>query len=207
MKFLICLISILLCSLKATACSCLPLTHRFLQHVEGYDFVGLVEVVRKDTIYHEDDKRIWYAFTIVRVIEQYHGEPVGDEVKIVDAKGFECFTRLHYRRPGDRRIVKGFLKPLSEYMYNYLASNPLPPTDWGERCLELFLCDVNQLRVVDDNVHGVISCHLRTVWVGLRKFGDHVTFGLFANKTRGRRLWQSMPLKRFERKIRKRVSA
>ena len=157
--------TVLFCFLStgiALGCDCTTnVSHRFMDNINNYSFVAMVEVLRKDTVRGKERGGLAsaafshiYTFTVVKIIKQYSGKLLEKEVKIFDPKGFECLNRLHYMHTGDRFIVKGGITDINEQVFTDW-DKPLPK----EYILLLGLCDTHQLSVDKDQVTGQVTAH------------------------------------------------
>ncbi len=191
----------------AFGCTCAKGTYRFVDHIAKYSFVGLVEVIGKDTINGEsiDNSKPFaqsndYAFTVVKIINQYSGRYVGKEIKIIDSKGFECFTRLGFKNFGDKFIVKGFIADVNEYIYS--VENQKPKKD----ILVLSLCDMNRLYVDGNEVTGWITVNKSNRWWVWTMFLKKITFGLIDRERRRKKFEpQRMGIDKFIELIKEKI--
>lgn len=146
----------------ALGCDCTThVIYRFMDNIDKYPFVAMVEVLSLDTIRGKASGGPTssvlsqpYTVTVVKIIKQYSGKLLNEEIRILNAKGFECFTRLHYTNTGDRFMVKGGIADINEYVVTDWYT-PLPKED----ILILGLCDIHQLSVDKDQVNGQVTAH------------------------------------------------
>ncbi len=158
------------------ACSCAKVSYVFMDRVHRSSFVAMVEVVGKDTIKGFDPSSD-YAFTVVKIINQFAGKFVGNEIKIIESKGYECFTGLRYKNIGDRLVVKGSISDVSEYVYRDREK------EWPkEDILALSLCATNQLYIDGDYVKGWITKNKWNKWHRWSSLIKRITFGLIERK-------------------------
>lgn len=162
------------------ACQCQKSTYRFVDNLHKYHFVGLVEVIGRDTVVKSQDD---YTFTKVRIINQYHGDFVGHNLSIVEAKGFECITRLETNRIGDKAIIKGFYAEAGEYLSAYdVNTNQVERRKLESPVLILSLCDKNQLYVNGDTVKGYITKNKPNAKVQRGRTLHKLSFGLISTR-------------------------
>ena len=202
MKFIVLIhfiLFLILISTNAYSCSCTSLTEKYIDKIDLYDFAGRVKVLKRDTIYHSRNEKIWQSCTTVKVINQYKGEISRDTLQIIDSKGFECFGTLRFENIGDEVIVKGFDSRIENHLIDYNDPNlGIDKVNKGY-CLELFLCDVNQLNIVDNYVVGYITLKRNGFWDRIRKFiGKHISA---LDKSINNYPPQKMTISEFESKI------
>jgi len=150
-RFLFSLIIILFYNSIYCCCTCIKSTNTFVDDLEKYEFVGIVEVIKKDSIIKNE---IDYTFTIVKVISQFTGKFFGQTFRIIDAKGFGCITSLGNNQIGSKSIIKGNFSSRSNWDFEY--------GNLGQReeyVLYLGLCDMNQLSIdiSENNVLGFLT--------------------------------------------------
>src|SRR4030095_8113174 len=115
--FLSCQLFIVLClPYYVYSCECASITTKFIDGLNRYDFVGLVEVIGRDTIKNADYDN---SFTIVKVLKQYLGKQVELIIPIVEGTGFECFVSLPNVNVGSRFIIKASFDIRVEYEANF----------------------------------------------------------------------------------------
>lgn len=203
-KSIIAVISLYLLSTEiALGCECTNPSYKFMDGISGYPFVAMVEVIRKDTargypmvnsksFNHSHD----YAFTVVKIIKQYSGSHSGDEIKIIDSKGFECFSSLFYKNIGDKFMVKGFIHDINEHVFRFW-DKPLPKED----ILVFPLCDTSQLQFGNNYVTGWIT--IKGNYRSIRRRNTIlkiISFGLINRKKKGKEFVpQQMRIEKFER--------
>jgi len=190
-------------------CECTKVSYKFMDRIERAPFVAIVEVIRKDTISGSElgnpnsfAQSSGYSFTVVKILKQYSGKYFGQEIKIIDSKGLECFTKLFYKNIGDKFIVKGGVADINEYVYR----------DWdkqlpNENILVLGLCSTNQLQLDNNNITGWItlkgdqrSCRRRSAFLKI------ISLGLINRKKKGKEFMpQQMKLEKFEKKLSHRI--
>lgn len=191
MKNKLVLFTLFFCIATSGFCSqCSKVSWRFMDRVNNYPFVGMVEVIGKDTITSKYDS---YTTTKVKVLQQYKGQFIGNEINIIDAKGFEYFVSLNYQNIGDKFIIKA--SPLSSNSYEYNKTNK------KLNIIKLGLCDTNTLWIKNNTVNGDITINKMRVkyfWSGLLK---KITFGLIDLKSKlyGQpRKYQTITLDKFQ---------
>jgi len=168
-------------SLFSCQCQKKNVTHRFVDDLKKYAFVGLVEVVKVDTVVQ---KSFNYGYTKVKILELFQGKYDKDEIDIVNAKGFECFVRLRSQKLGQKAIIKGFLNKRSQYEYK-VDKNGIPVVDsvaLKADVLVLDLCDENQLYVEKDTVIGNLTKDVQQRAYSFGGFIHKITFGLLTNE-------------------------
>lgn len=175
-----------------------------MDYISDYPFVGLIEVIGKDTVYGTplSDSQPFsgsYSFTKVRIINQYRGNHVGNEIAVIDSKGFECFIRLPKNSLGNRYLVKGFVADINDYIYNL---DGIPKRN----ILVLSLCDTNTLFVDNTEVVGWITKNKWDRWRQWTNFIKSITFGLVKrNGSKKKFKFQRMELSHFIRILNHRV--
>lgn len=193
----------------AFGCECAKGTYDCMHGIKKYPFVAMVEVMKKDTISgiqsgtsKDFAKSTGYSFTTVKILKLYSGRYSGQEIKIIDSKGYECFIRLFYKNIGDTLIVKGEIADVNKYVFS----------DWdkqlpNESILVLGLCSMNQLLLEKNNVIGWISKDKSHRWSRRNQFLKNITFGLVDRRKKGWKKFehQQMKIEKFERKLRKRI--
>src|SRR5688572_25616159 len=107
-------------------CECASSTSKFMDGLKNYDFVGLIEVVGRDTTKNYDYDN---AFTLVKILKQYQGKSIGTSISVVEGQGFECFVSLPNVNIGSRFIVKGSFDKRSEYEANFPTKAKSPNTN------------------------------------------------------------------------------
>ncbi len=164
----------------AIGCECTKMSYKFMDRIERSPFVAMVEVVRKDTVFGVQlgnsnffARSSGYSFTVVKILKQYSGKYLGQEIKIIDSKGFECFTKLFYQNIGDKCIVKGGIADINEYVFR----------DWdkqlpNENILALGLCSTNQLQFENNSVIGWVTKNSMHRWWRCNRFLKKTSFGL-----------------------------
>jgi hypothetical protein len=196
----------------AFGCQCTKVSYTFMDKIDRYPFVALVEIIRKDTVKSEKssnsinlDQSYNYAFTVVKILKQYSGKNYRQEIRIIDSKGFECFTRIFYRNIGDKFIVKGVIADINEYIFYMDWDKKLPKED----ILVLPICINHQLQFDGNIVSGTISKNRSHRWWLWNKFFRKISFGLI-NTDKERKGWkafapQQMTIEKFERKLKRRI--
>lgn len=191
------------------ACTCAKGSYTFMDKIDKYPFVAMVEVIGKDTIRGKPIENINsflhsldYAFTTVRVLNQYSGKYIGNEIKIIDSKGFECFTRLSFKNIGEKFIVKGGIADVNDYVYTDFDKS-LPKED----ILVLSLCDTNQLLVEGNEVKGWITLNRSNRWWKFTSFLKRISFGLIDRKRKPGKKFklQEMAVEEFVKLIKERT--
>lgn len=191
------------CLIEATfGCECTNVSYKFMDKIETYSFVAMVEVVGRDTLPKNETSPLKeYGFTVVRIINQYSGEPVGKKIKIIEGKGYECFVKLRFKNIGDRFIVKGKIKDVNDYIF----------IDWDKQLPQediavLSLCDTHQLSVKDNKVSGWITKGIRPKKQQWNSFLRKISFGWIDKEDDNQNFkLQQMSLHRFKRILKKRV--
>jgi hypothetical protein len=180
-----------------------------MDSVDKYPFVAMVEVVKKDTVSGEQlgssksfVQSTGYSFTVVKILKQYSGKYLGEEIKVIDSKGFECFTKLFYKNIGDKFIVKGGIEDINEYIFTSWEK-PLPK----QEILVLWLCDTNQLQLDEKGVTGWITKNSSHKWWRCSQFLKKISFGLINREKKGWKEFQpqQMKIEEFERKLKFKV--
>lgn len=193
----------------AFGCECAKISNHFMHGIKKYPFVAMVEVMKKDTISgmqlgtsKEFAKSTGYSFTTVKILKLYSGKYNGQEIKIIDSKGYECFTKLFYKNIGDTLIVKGEIADVNRYVFR----------DWdkqlpNESILVLGLCSMNRLLLEKNSVIGWISKNRSHRWWRRSQFLKSITFGLVDREKKRRKKLkpQQMKIEKFERKLRRRI--
>jgi hypothetical protein len=183
-------------------CECLKVSHRFMDNISKYPFVGMVEVIGKDTIQESFGNTTipssHYTFTKVRIVNQYSGRYVGSEIKIIDSKGFECFTKLFYKNVGDKFIIKAWIADVGEHLYRGIEELP------KEEILVLSLCDMNSLHLEENIVSGWITVNRSNRWWTWTDFLKKISFGLI-ERERKKLKPQRMGIEKFRELIKERI--
>lgn len=208
-KVLITTINLYLLSIGiAFGCECTKVSYRFMDRIDRYPFVAMVEVIRKDTITGQigNPKSVaqlqGYTFTVVKIINLYSGRYSGAEIKIIDSKGFECFRRLVYKNIGDKFIVKGGIADINEYVYTGW-DKPIPKED----ILMLGLCDTNQLYLDKNDITGWITINSSHRWWRCNTFLKKISFGLINREKKGEKEFmpQQMKIEKFEKLLKRSI--
>lgn len=161
------------------SCSCAEPTSRFVDELEKYEFVGIVEVIRRDTVAEHERG---YTYTVVKVISQFTREFYGQEFRIVDAKGFECITRLKNNKIGSKSIIKGHFNNKSDWDWHEF--DPMSSKE-EEQVLALSLCDTNQLYIDEESkqVRGFLTFNNLVSKIKRDRFLNKISFGLIKTKS------------------------
>lgn len=190
-------------------CECSKVSHKFMDRIDKYQFVAMVEVIRKDTVRGQQignpksfAQSQDYAFTVVKVIKQYSGTYLGGEIRIIDSKGFECFCKLYYKNIGDKFIVKGVLVDINEHLHSDW-DKPIPKED----ILVLGLCDTNQLHVDKNEVNGWITVNRSHQWWKRNMLLKKLSFGLINREKKGIKKIsrQQMKIGKFEKILQRKI--
>lgn len=188
----------------AFACECTKVSYKFMDRIDRYPFVAMVEVIRKDTISGGQigNQLQVYTFTVVKITNQYAGKYSGAEIKIIDSKGFECFRRLVYKNIGDKFIVKGGIADINDYIYTDW-DKPIPKDD----ILVLGLCDTNQLYSDHNDVTGSITISSSLLRWRCGRFLEKASFGLINREKKGYKgfMLQQMKIEKFEKLLKRRI--
>lgn len=140
---------------RSDACSCRNVTKRFIDHLSSYKFVGLVEVIGIDTIKDHDYDM---AFTIVRVLKEYHDNKTLDTLYIPEGDGGSCNVSIKNRGVGNRFILKGYLYNKSDWEADLEDfQQDIKVTQNPQKALVLSLCDENTICIKDSTVIGNIT--------------------------------------------------
>jgi hypothetical protein len=166
--FTLLLLLLFIASPKLIGCQCTKVSYRFTDKISQAAFVGLVEVIGKDTV--RSNNR-WYSFTKVKIVAQYNGKYIGKEAKIIDGHGYECITRLENDSIGAKWVIKAGISKVYEWIYSDGLSKE-------EEVLTLGICSENTLEVKDGMVIGNITRNqFQSRWRWDR-FLKKVSFGL-----------------------------
>jgi len=132
------------------SCQCTHKSKLFVDNLEMYDFVGIIEVLKEGDCSSPPGG---YNCTTVKVIESFVNQLNLDTFRIIRAKGFECIVGLHHEGQGDRFIVKGFKDYVGNYEYDFekLLSGQIEIESNSDVVLSLSLCDTNQLYIEPDS--------------------------------------------------------
>lgn len=192
--FVVAILFINLIPLSIYGCQCQGenVTYRFVDDLINYEFIGVVEILGKDTVRGDYNS---YSLTKVKVITQFSKKYSGQELEIIDAKGSECFVRLWYKDIGDKVAIKGY--------FGGLLNQLNIPDSLDRKVLYLDLCDKNQLRIKNNKVYGNITVNKfqrRWKW---NEFVKKLSFGhIDGNKKRKEFLPQEFGFEKFCRLIR-----
>jgi hypothetical protein len=137
------------------ACQCSGGTYKFVDGLNQYSFIGMVEVVGFDNL--KDHDYDW-SFTIVKVLQEYHGNKSNDTLYIPSGDGGSCHVSIKDRGLGNRFILKGDLQNRLEWEINWKDfENPPNIIQNDMSVLVLSLCDENTLCIKDEKVVGNIT--------------------------------------------------
>jgi len=137
------------------ACQCSKTSNKFTSRIHKAQFVGYVEIVGFDTIKDHDFDR---TFTLVKVIEQFQGVPVGNVIPILDgSENIECQRSFDYFKLGQRFILKAHYENRIDHEFDF-EDTPLPNLKTnGPQVLALSIFSENVIVVMEEMAIGKIT--------------------------------------------------
>lgn len=149
------LFALLIFPMELLACQCTKTSNKFITRLHKASFIGYVEILGFDTIKDHDFDR---TFTIVKLIEQFQGEPIGETIAILDgSENIECQRSFSYFQIGQRFIIKAHFQNRKDHEFN-LEDTPLPNIKtYGQQVLALSSCSENVIEIAGELASGKIT--------------------------------------------------
>lgn len=153
--FTILLVAFLVLPIEIIACQCYKTSNKFTSRLHKASFVGFIEIIGYDTIKDHDFDR---SFTIVKVIEQFQGKPIGNTVLILDgSENIECQRSFGYFPIGQKFIIKAHFENRKDHEFDF-EDTPLPNINsYGPQVLAMSICSENVIAITGEIANGKIT--------------------------------------------------